>query len=93
MILFSVIVGVLAAYHFGLRFGLVSAGITMALLFAAIMSPRHAFKLYALVTVGVVGLAVVGPRMKCHDARPVKKGIRTAIKIGRKLVRQIRRSV
>ncbi len=93
MILFSIIVGVLAAYHFGLRFGLVSAGLTMAILLAALISPGHAFKLYGLVTVGVVGLAVVGPRMKRNQARPVKKGIRAAIKIGRKLVRQIRRSV
>ena len=91
MILFSLIVGVFAAYHFGLRNGMIAAGVTAALLFATLIMPTMAFKIYGVVAVGVTGIAVVGPRLKRNEARPVKRGFRAALKIGRRLVNQIKR--
>lgn len=91
MLIATIAIGLLAAWHFGFRTGAIAAGATFVLLVAALAMPGHAFKIYALVGVGVVGICLIGPRVARDEARPVKRSIRAAFKIGKQLVKQIRK--
>jgi hypothetical protein len=85
----AALVGLLCAYHFGLRTGVIGAGVTLALLFAALVVPGYALPIYAVVGLGVVGICLIGPRVSRDEARPVKRSLRVAVQVGRRLYRQI----
>ena len=91
MLIATIAIGLLAAWHFGFRAGAIAAGATFVLLVAAIAMPGHAIKIYVAVGVGVVGLCLIGPRISRDEARPVKRSIRTAYKVGKQLINRIRR--
>lgn len=92
MLIATIAIGLLAAWHFGFRAGAIAAGLTFALLIAALMMPGHAMAIYALVGAGVVGICVIGPRVARDEARPVKRSLRTAYKVGKQLIKQLRRT-
>jgi hypothetical protein len=85
----AALVGLLCAYHFGLRTGVIGAGVTLVLLFAALVVPGYALPIYAVVGLGVVGVCLIGPRVSRDEARPVKRSLRAAIQIGRRLYGQL----
>lgn len=91
MLIFTVIVAVLAAWHFGFKAGLIAGISTFVLLIAALVMPMHAIKIYVALGIGVVGMCVIGPRVSRDEARPVKRTLRTAYKVGKGFVNQIRR--
>lgn len=64
MLLAAIAVGLLTAYYFGLRPGMVAAGATAALFVVAFVVPSVAIWAYGAVGVGVLGLLWAGPRMK-----------------------------
>jgi NhaP-type Na+/H+ or K+/H+ antiporter len=84
-------IALLAAWHFGFRAGLIAGGAAFLLLVAAIAMPAHAIKIYGVVAVGVVGICLVGPRVARDEARPVKRSIKTVYKVGKGLVNQLRK--
>jgi len=91
VIITAIAIGLLSAYHFGLRAGVVTAGVTAVLLVAAMVMPGHALTIYGVVIVGVIGICVGGPRLSRDEARPVKRGLRTAIRLARRMVKRLRK--
>ena len=91
VIIASIGIGLLCAYHFGVRAGVVAAGLTVALLFAALVMPGYAFKIYGVVAVGVTGICFVGPRLARDEARPVKRSLKMAFKMARKAIARLRK--
>ncbi len=91
MIISAIAIGLLCAYHFGMRSGLVAAGATAVLLLAAMIMPGHALTIYSLVVIGVVGICVAGPRLTRDEARPVKRAIKMALKAARQMIKRLRK--
>lgn len=91
MLIATIAIGLLAAWHFGFRAGAIAAGLTFVLLIAAIVMPGHALMIYAVVGAGVVGICFLGPRLSRDEARPVKRSLRAAYKIGKQLLKQFTR--
>lgn len=90
MLIAACCIGLLCAYHFGLRIGIIGAGVTLVLFVAALVMPTYALHIYAAVALGVAGVCVVGPRVASDEARPVKRSLRMIFKLGRRLVDQAR---
>lgn len=90
MLIAACCIGLLCAYHFGLRVGIIGAGVTLVLFVAALVVPAYAVHIYVTVALGVVGVCVVGPRVSSDEARPVKRSLRMMFKLGRKLIEQAR---
>ena len=91
MIIAAIAIGLLSAYHFGLRSGMIAAGVTAVLLVAAMVMPGYAFKIYGVVAVGVVGICLAGPRIARDEARPVKRAMKMAIKFVRRAAKRLRK--
>ena len=64
MLIAAALVGLLTAYYFGLRPGMVAAGVTAALFLVATMAPNLAIFAYGAVGVGVGALCIVGPKLR-----------------------------
>ena len=64
MLIAAALVGLLTAYYFGLRPGMVAAGVTAALFVVAMMAPNLAIFAYGAVGVGVGALCIVGPKLR-----------------------------
>ena len=64
MLIAALAVGLLTAYYFGVRPGMVAAGATAALFLIALVAPGLALYAYGAVAVGVFGLLWAGPRMR-----------------------------
>lgn len=64
MLFAALAVGLLAAYYFGVRPGMMAAGATAVLFVLAMIVPGLAVYAYGVVAVGVVGLMWAGPRMR-----------------------------
>lgn len=91
MLIATLAIALLAAWHFGYRAGLIAGISTFVLLIAAIFMPTHAIKIYAVLGTGVVGICLIGPRVARDEARPVKRSLKTLFKVGKGLVNQLRR--
>lgn len=63
MLIAALAVGLLTAYYFGVRPGMVAAGTTVALCLVALV-PGLALYAYGAMAVGVFGLLWAGPRMR-----------------------------
>jgi hypothetical protein len=68
MFIAALVVGLLVAYYFGLRPGLVAAGATAGLFLVAAVMPVVAIYAYVLVGAGVAGVVLLGPKLKRPDA-------------------------
>ena len=64
MLIAALAVGLLTAYYFGLRPGMVAAGATAVLFLVAMVAPAMAIFAYGAVAAGVAGLLFAGPRMR-----------------------------
>ena len=64
MLIAAALVGLLTAYYFGLRPGMVAAGATAALFLVAMVAPHLAIFAYGAVGVGVGAVCVVGPKLR-----------------------------
>src|SRR5688500_7914561 len=64
MLIAALAVGLLTAYYFGVRPGLVAGGATAALFVIAMVAPVVALYAYVVVGVGVAGLLFAGPRLR-----------------------------
>jgi hypothetical protein len=64
MLIAAALVGLLTAYYFGLRPGMVAAGTTAALFLVAMVAPHLAIFAYGAVGVGVGAVCVVGPKLR-----------------------------
>jgi hypothetical protein len=64
MVLAALILGVLAAYYFGLRAGGMVAAATFVLCLVALFVPRLALPIYVVVAVGMFALWQIGARRK-----------------------------
>jgi hypothetical protein len=64
MLIAAAAVGLIAAYYFGMRPGMVAAGTTAALFLLAMVIPGLAIYAYGAVAAGVFGLLWAGPRMR-----------------------------
>ena len=70
----ALIIGVLTAYHLGLRNGVYAAAASAVLLVVAMAMPRVAFPIYVIVGGFTIGVALIGPRLERshHNDRSVK---------------------
>ena len=68
MFIAALVVGLLVAYYFGLRPGLVAAGATAGLFLVAAVMPVVAIYAYVVVGAGVAGVVLLGPKLKRPDA-------------------------
>jgi hypothetical protein len=64
MIIAALAVGLVTAYYFGLRPGMVAAGATAVLCLVALVAPGLALYAYGALAAGVFGLFWAGPRMR-----------------------------
>ena len=64
MLIAAALVGLLTAYYFGLRHGMVAAGATAALFLVAAVVPNIAIFAYAAVGVGVGVVCILGPKLR-----------------------------
>ena len=64
MLIAALAVGLLTAYYFGVRPGMVAAGATAVLFLLAMVAPGLTLVAYGAVAVGVFGLLWAGPRMR-----------------------------
>ena len=64
MLIAAALVGLLTAYYFGLRHGMVAAGATAALFLVAAVAPNLAIFAYGVVGVGVGVVCIVGPKLR-----------------------------
>ena len=62
MLIAAAVIGALTAYYFGVRPGLVAAGIALAAFLAAMFIPGAMLPAYAFVGVGVLAICAAGPR-------------------------------
>ncbi|HTE50128.1 MAG TPA: hypothetical protein VK698_04595 [Kofleriaceae bacterium] len=94
MFLAAIVVGLLVAYYFGVRPGMIAAGGAVALFLVAVVVPVAAMYVYALVCVGVAGVVVLGPKLKRPDALAsgmggLRGGALRAIGMARRAVRTV----
>ena len=68
MFIAAILVGLLVAYYFGLRPGMIAAGATVGLFLIAMVVPGAATYAYVLVCAGVAGVVLLGPKLKRPDA-------------------------
>lgn len=68
MLIAALVVGLLTAYYFGLRPGMLAAGATAALFVVAMVVPAVAVWAYVTVGVGVAGLCWLGPKLRRNTA-------------------------
>lgn len=69
MLVSAILIGLLAAYYFGLRVGYWAAGVTFVVCVAALIVPRFALPLYLVLAGGAIALWQVGSRRpRPHDA-------------------------
>jgi len=59
----GVAIGLLTAYYFGIRFGIYAAVGSTVAFFAALIMPGYRWPLYGVVTVFVLGVVVLGPKL------------------------------
>lgn len=64
MLIAAALVGLLTAYYFGLRPGMLAAGGTAALFLMAAVAPHLAIFAYGAVGVGVGVVCIVGPKLR-----------------------------
>jgi hypothetical protein len=84
MLIAALAVGLLTAYYFGLRPGMVAAGATAALLLAALVMPGLRFYAYGVLGAGIVGVCMIGPKLRRpgtpqHYGRFAVGGLRQAV--------------
>ncbi len=68
MFIAALLVGLLVAYYFGVRPGMIAAGATAGLFLLAAVMPGAAAYAYVVVCAGVAGVIWLGPRLKRPDA-------------------------
>jgi hypothetical protein len=68
MFLAALVVGLLVAYYFGVRPGMIAGGATAALFLLAVVVPPVATYAYLVVCAGVAGVVLLGPKLKRPDA-------------------------
>lgn len=64
MLIAAALVGLLTAYYFGVRPGMMAAGVTAALFLVATVVPNLAIFAYGAVGVGVGAVCMVGPKLR-----------------------------
>ncbi len=64
MLIAAGLVGLLTAYYFGVRPGMVAAGATAGLFLVAMVAPHLAIFAYGAVGVGVGVVCIVGPKLR-----------------------------
>jgi hypothetical protein len=68
MFIAALLVGLLVAYYFGVRPGVVAAGATAGLFLLAAVVPGVATYAYVVVCTGVASVVLLGPKLKRPDA-------------------------
>lgn len=68
MFLAALLVGLLVAYYFGTRPGMIAGGAAAALFLLAVVVPVVATYAYVVVCAGVAGVVLLGPKLKRPDA-------------------------
>ncbi|MBT8493048.1 MAG: hypothetical protein KJO07_08315 [Deltaproteobacteria bacterium] len=63
MLITAVVIGLLTAYYFGIRFGVYAAVGSSVVLIAALVVPSIRWTVYGGVALFVVGVVVLGPRI------------------------------
>lgn len=64
MVIAALLVGLLVAYYFGLRPGMMAAGTTAALCLVAMVAPHLAIFAYGAIGVGVGAVCMLGPKLR-----------------------------
>jgi hypothetical protein len=64
MLIAALLVGLLTAYYFGVRPGMMAAGATAALCLMAMIAPHLAIFAYGAIGVGVGAVCIVGPKLR-----------------------------
>jgi hypothetical protein len=70
MLFAALLVGLLTAYYFGVRLGVMAAGATAGLFLCAAVIPGLTILVYLAVGVGVAGICLVGPRSGARRPAP-----------------------
>jgi hypothetical protein len=92
MFIAAILVGLLVAYYFGLRPGMVAAGATVGLFLVAAVVPAAATYAYVIVCAGVAGVVLLGPKLKRPDAL-ASSGMGGLRGQAFSVIRQVRRAV
>jgi hypothetical protein len=87
MLIAAAIVGLIVAYHLGIRPGVYAAAGSAALFLVAMTVPRWAIWAYAIVGVGVIGVCLIGPKLPKEEAAGFEKWGRRAFSWMRKLLK------
>lgn len=87
MILAAVVIGVLAAYFFGVKFGVYAAGAAALLLLFAFFVPQYSLPAYAILVLGITAIFVVGSRLERHQQN--KNTVKWAKKVAARLWRKL----
>ena len=84
MFIGAILIGLLTAYYFGIKPGVIAAASSFMLFVVAEVAPPSALYMYGLVAVYIVGVCLLGPRMVKPDddesgARKARRMARQAI--------------
>jgi hypothetical protein len=63
MLIAALVVGLITAYHMGVKVGAYAAGVAGALFLLAMLAPDYAIPIYVSVCVGVIGVCFAGPKV------------------------------
>lgn len=86
MIIAAIAIGLLTAYYFDLRIGIMAAGASLACFAVAFVMPSVALYAYGAVAVGVGAVCVIGPKVQKPSAKTKAMFVaRTAIRKVRSL--------
>ncbi|HLU68262.1 MAG TPA: hypothetical protein VKZ63_18390 [Kofleriaceae bacterium] len=90
MLIAALLVGLLTAYYFGLRPGMIAAGVTAALFLLAMVAPPLAPWAYVAVGLGVAGVLTAGRHLR-RKGSPAQVAIlaRAGLAQLRRAVRQV----
>ena len=76
MLVGALFIGLLTAYYFGVKPGIVAAAVSALLFIAAAIVPGAALGAYALIALFVIAVCVMGPRQGARQAEESKNVVR-----------------
>ncbi len=90
MIIGALLIGLLTAYYFGIKPGIIAAGVSGLLFLIASIVPGASLTVYGVVVVFIVAVCLVGPRMPGAKENDGKKTLR---RWGRRIMGKIWRQL
>ncbi len=90
MLIAAVIVGLIVAYHLGLKLGMYAAAGAGGLFLVAMVVPHWATYAYAIVGVAVIGVCLIGPKLPKQERNDLQG---KAFTVGRRAFSWLRKQI